>query len=328
MSLFAFILALLLSFAAAFLYAAILYFLDRFEKEPKRLLVAAFAWGAVVATVGAMVGTIVLQMGVHAFTGDAEMAEVTGMVLFAPIVEELTKGLAVLLVFLFFRHEFDSVLDGMIYGGITALGFAATENVLYLYFRGYQEHGLGGMLGLFLLRVVLGGWSHAAFTACFGAGLALARLSRNPLVRIGAPLAGLAVAMAMHALHNAMATFLGAEFGLGGLALTLAVDWIGWAAVFVLFLLALNQERTWLLRYLPEEVSLGTISEAHLRIARSLRAQFRARLRIRGARPFYQACAELAQKKHQLATMGEECGNTARIEALRARLRAMTPPPT
>jgi hypothetical protein len=45
----------------------------------------------------------------------------------------------VLAVFLFFRNEFDSLLDGIVYGGITALGFAATENVLYL-FGAYGEN--------------------------------------------------------------------------------------------------------------------------------------------------------------------------------------------
>ena len=46
----------------------------------------------------------------------------------APIIEESLKGLAVLLVFLLFRKEFDSILDGIVYAAITALGFAATEN--------------------------------------------------------------------------------------------------------------------------------------------------------------------------------------------------------
>ncbi|GJQ30391.1 MAG: protease PrsW [Phycisphaerae bacterium] len=319
-----FALACILSFIPAFFYSAILFYLDRFEREPKRLIVAAFAWGAIVATTGAVIGTFVLQWGVKAFTGDDAMAEVTGTVLFAPIVEELTKGAAVFLVFWFFRHEFDSVLDGMVYGGVTALGFAATENVLYLYFKGYEEGGgLSGMLSLFVLRVILGGWMHAAYTAVFGAGLAIARLTRSAFVRVAAPLAGLGIAMGMHALHNSMATFLVEHAGAGGLLATLAVDWIGWALVFGMFLMALAQERRWLRTYLAEEVQSGFITADEYAVAVSVRSQLSARLRIRGAKAFYQALAELSQKKHQLAKLGDERGNAARVESIRAAIVAL-----
>lgn len=323
----AFALAVVLSFVPAMFYAFILYKLDRFEREPIRLIVASFAWGAIVATTGAIVGTMVLQMGVTAFTGDEEMAGVTGTVLFAPIVEELTKGAAVFLVFWFIRREFDSVLDGMVYGGVTALGFAATENVLYLYFKGYAASQGGGgypaMMFLFFLRVILGGWMHAAYTAVFGAGLAMSRLSRSRLVQVGAPIAGLVIAMGMHALHNGMATFLVKVGGTGGLLATLAVDWLGWAVVFGMFLAALAQERRWLRTYLPDEVKSGLITAAEFAVVVSVRAQVTARLRIRGAAGFYQTVAELSQKKHQLATLGDERGNAARVESLRATIVAM-----
>jgi RsiW-degrading membrane proteinase PrsW (M82 family) len=321
----AFALSVILSFLPAFMYAWIVYWLDRFEKEPARLLFGAFLWGALVATGGAIIWTSVLQLSAEALTGDTALAAFTGTALFAPIVEETLKGLAVTIIFLAFPDEFDSVLDGMVYGAITALGFAATENLLYLYFAGYGDGGYVSLFVLFVLRVILGGWGHAVYTAFFGVGLAVARLRPERWVKLVAPLLGWLVAVLLHALHNTMATLLVGRLGLGGLAATLVVDWLGWAAALGVAVWALLRERRWISQYLQEEVEQGTISAAQYRTACSLRRQVGARLRSRESRRFYEICSELAQKKHQLAVMGDERGNSARIARLRAELAQLAP---
>lgn len=316
-----FLLAVLLSFGPALLYAAIIYWLDRFEKEPRRLLLGAFLWGALVATIGAIIATSVLQLGVELVTSSAALAELSGTTLLAPIVEESLKGLAVALIVLIFPHEFDTVLDGIVYAAVAALGFAATENVLYLYFAGYEEGGgYPGLITLFVLRVVLGGWGHAVYTAFIGMGLAVARLNRSWAVKLMAPLLGWCVAVFLHGLHNTMATLAGASESLGLLGATLLVDWTGWAAALGIVVWEIFRERRWMRDYLADEVERGTISPAHYRAACSLRAQLSARVGSRAARRFFEACAELAHKKRQLATLGEERGNSARVERLRAEL--------
>jgi RsiW-degrading membrane proteinase PrsW (M82 family) len=321
----AFALSIVLSFVPALCYAWIVYWLDRFEKEPARLLFGAFLWGALVATAGAIIWTSVLQLSAEALTGDRALADFTGTTLFAPVVEETLKGLAVTIIFLAFPEEFDSVLDGMVYGAITALGFAATENLLYLYFAGYGDGGYLSLFVLFFLRVVLGGWGHAVYTAFIGVGLAVARLRPGRAVKVIAPLLGWAVAVFLHALHNTMATVVAGTFGLGGLAATLAVDWLGWGLALAVALWALLRERRWIREYLRDEVADGTISAAQYATACSLRGQASARLRGRDSRRFYEICSELAQKKHQLAVVGEERGNTARIARLRAELAQLAP---
>jgi len=320
-----FLIAVLLSFVPALFYAAIVYWLDRFEKEPAPLLLGAFAWGAIVATLGAIIWSSVLQLGIAGLTGSADLAEISGATLVAPLVEETLKGLAVAIIVLAFPHEFDSALDGMVYAAITALGFAATENVLYLYFAGYGQDGYAGMAALFVLRVILGGWGHAVYTAFIGIGLAVARLRRGLAVKLIAPLLGWMIAVFLHALHNAMAMLLAGSLGLAGLAATLLVDWIGWAVVFAVVVGEIFRERRWMRLYLREEVERGTISVEQYQTATSIRGQLRARMRGKTARRFYEACAELAQKQHQLATLGEERGNTARIAALRTQLALLAP---
>jgi RsiW-degrading membrane proteinase PrsW (M82 family) len=327
----AFIVAVLLSFIPAFFYSFILYWLDRYEKEPIWLISGAFAWGAFVSTIGALILSIIFQTGIYLFTGSEGLTNVAGAVIIAPLVEESLKGIAVLLVFLIFQQEFDSVLDGIVYAGIVGLGFAATENVLYLFFMGYQEDGLGGMLALFFLRVILGAWGHAVYTSLIGVGVAVARLHHSPLVKVGALFAGWAAAVMLHALHNAMATFLAGALGIGGLAVMLLVDWTSWAFMFGIIVWAIFREGKHIRHYLREEVEQGIISPDQYRVAYSTVQQTRARFnallsgRRRTTSQFYQICAELAQKKHQLATLGEERGNSAAIVHLRQELARRAP---
>jgi protease PrsW len=321
----ALLLAVLLSFIPAFIYASILYWLDRFEKEPRRILFGAFIWGAVVATGGALIWSSVFEYSILALTGSETIAAFSGTALVAPLVEEILKSLAVLLIFLAARHEFDSLLDGIVYAGITALGFAATENVLYLYFQGYAESGMGGLILLFVLRVLMGAWGHAVYTAFFGMGLAIARQSRNRLVQIGAPLIGLLIAIGLHALHNTMATVAVEVAGGAGLLATFLVDWVSWAMVLAIVIWAIRREHRWITTHLRDEVNQGTISADQYTRACSTWGRVRAGVQGKDRRRFYQACAELAQKKHQLSIHGDEGGNQARIEGLRSELRRLAP---
>ena len=198
----------LIGFASSLLFAYILYWLDRYEKEPLLLLGGVFLWGAVVAAGSAFLINTTLGLGIYVFTGSNFATDLATGSLVAPLVEETLKGLAVLGVFLVFRSEFDSVLDGIIYAGVAALGFAATENTYYIYTYGFQQGGWSGLLALTIIRVFLVGWQHPFYTAFFGIGLALARLNRSWFVRIFAPLTGLGLAMFTHAFHNTVASLL------------------------------------------------------------------------------------------------------------------------
>jgi RsiW-degrading membrane proteinase PrsW (M82 family) len=158
-------------------------------------------WG-VLSQGSAYILNTAFGLGIYALTGSEGAAEFGTTSIVAPIIEEGLKGLAVLVVFLMFRKEFDSILDGVVYAGITAMGFAAIENVLYIYRNGYQESGWEGFWVLVVIRVILVGWMHPFFTAFTGIGLAVARLSRKTLVKIIAVPAGYAMAVTTHAFHN------------------------------------------------------------------------------------------------------------------------------
>lgn len=323
--------SLLVGFSASFLFAFIIYWLDRYEKEPLLLLGGVFTWGAIVAAGAAFIFNTLLGIGVFYFSGSENLTDLTTGSIIAPLVEEGLKGFAVVVVFLLRRNEFDSYLDGIIYAAIVALGFAATENSFYIYDRGFLENGYAGLVTLSFIRIILVGWQHPFYTAFFGLGLAAARLSSRWVVRIGAPALGWALAVFTHSMHNTLAEL---SSGLGGLAVTTLLDWSGWFFMFCIIIWATLVEKKYISLHLEDEVSRGTITQMQFLIARSARSQSLARFnglragRFWNTHRFYQLCIELAHKKHQLLHLGEEGerihGNSAAIQQLRSELMRLS----
>ena len=315
--------AIFFGFAPMFLFAAFVNWLDRYEKEPKLLLGAAFVWGMVIAGGGAFILNTAFGIGLYVLTGSEGVANFGTTSIVAPIIEEGLKGLAVLVVFLIFRREFDSILDGIIYAAITALGFAATENVLYIYEHGYLDGGWDGFWQLVFIRDVIVAWQHPYFTAFTGIGLAVARLNRNMLVKILALPVGYGFAVFAHAFHNSFGNLIG---GLAGFALGSLVDWVGWfiMAIFIIFMIV--RERRVLESQLQDEVTSGTITTAQYRRALSPFTMSTALLTggVKASR-FYRVCGELAYKKEELAKLGDEQGNAALVQTLRTELAALAP---
>jgi RsiW-degrading membrane proteinase PrsW (M82 family) len=313
-------------FAPMFLFAVFVYWLDRYEKEPKPLLTTVFFWGVIIAAGGAFVINTVLGAGIYFLTGSELTTNVSTGSFIAPVVEETLKGLAVLIVFLIFRREFDSILDGIIYAAVVALGFAATENSLYIY-NGYRDGGWSALWALVFIRVVLVGVQHPFYTAFIGIGLAFARLNRRASVWLIAPLVGWTLAVLAHSFHNSVRVIFGG--GLGLLAGT-ALDWTGWVAMAAFTAWALWRESVCLRTQLKDEVELGLLTPRQYRTAGSALAQFSAGTAalMNGNYPstvrFYQTCGELAHKKEQLAALGDEGGNRLIIERLRAELTELS----
>lgn len=237
----------------AAIYAWFVDWLDQHEKEPWWLLALAFGWGAVPAIIIALIAQIVLDIPTTwVFAGEGLAYEVVGGSVWAPLTEELAKGLGLVLILLVAHREVDNVLDGIIYGAMAGLGFAFTENLFY--FGGALiEGGWGNWAFVVLLRTIPFGLNHAFFSGVTGAGLALAYLSRNPLVRICSLAGGFVTAVIFHGLHNLGATLAGAN-GLT-LCLSLVVDWGGILMLGVVISLIWRQEKSWIAAQLRGEVS-------------------------------------------------------------------------
>jgi RsiW-degrading membrane proteinase PrsW (M82 family) len=174
--------------------------LDRYEPEPRSLLLLGLGWGAFVATSAAL-----FLQAFDAFALGSD--EATQSVVVAPLTEEAAKGLFILLLLLYRRAELDGVLDGIVYAGMVGIGFAFMENILYLSqaYVGDDEHvgGIENAVFLFVIRGVLSPFAHPFFTAFIGIGLGIAVGSRSRVVQLAAPALGYVVAVGAHSLWNA-----------------------------------------------------------------------------------------------------------------------------
>jgi len=182
--------------------------LDRYEPSPMWILAVSFLWGAGVATAGAAwVNNALANVLVAQGKPEGLVA-----VLVAPVIEEGLKAAFPLLLFAFYRKAFTGIIDGVVYCGLSATGFAMVENILYVGGHGFaqgseQGASTGALLALatFIVRVPLSGFAHPLFTAMVGLGLGFAARSPRRAVRVLAPLTGLLAAMTLHGSWNLMA---------------------------------------------------------------------------------------------------------------------------
>ncbi|WP_298177329.1 PrsW family intramembrane metalloprotease [Saccharomonospora sp.] len=193
---------------AAFLW------IDRWEPEPAKLLLLTFAWGACVATL-----TALLVNDTAAAVGDMLLGEGNGSkvstLVSAPLVEEAIKAVPVVALMWRRSHEFDGVVDGIVYAGLSAAGFAFVENVYY-FGRAFVEHGFGdgttaGVFAAFILRGLLSPFAHPLFTVLIGIGVGLVVRSDGPGAKIAVPAVAYVGAVLLHTLWNASATLGGAD---------------------------------------------------------------------------------------------------------------------
>ena len=202
--------ALVFAFVPVVPLAALLLWLDRLRPEPTVLLVIALLWGALVATYLALHinGWLAREVG------DRYGATARSAVFIAPWVEETTKGAVVFVIVWWRRHDFNSMLAGVVYGGLAGIGFSFTENIVYygqLFqrvkdYQGSQHVALQAVEHLFLWRGVAAPFVHPMFTMMTGLGVGLAVRHRHVGVRIVAPVAGFCSAALLHMGYNSAAS--------------------------------------------------------------------------------------------------------------------------
>lgn len=262
------VIAAVVAFVPAMFYLLPLIWLDRYDPEPIWLLALAFAWGALVAVIVSFIVNTGVGIGVAVGVGGQEgmiIGNIVGAVISAPVVEEASKGVGLLVLLIFFRRYFDDILDGIVFAGVIALGFATVENVLY-YGRALAQGGFAALVVIFFMRGILSPFAHVSFTALTGIGCGIARETHNTFVKIIMPVIGYIGAVALHALWNGMAVFFGFEgFLLGYLILEIP---------FFLFFIGFSFFIMWrqgkiLKEMLAIDVARGLIPEEHAKTATS-----------------------------------------------------------
>jgi len=186
-------------------HIAVILWLDRNEPEPWWLLLMAWTWGAVMATGLSIVGNGIFGLIAGGLVGDPELASQLTASLSAPPVEEITKGAALVVLYLFFRSHFDNVLDGIVYGAMVGMGFAMVENFIYYMgpiAEGADDAAIGWAMLVLLRGVITGIGTHWVFTAITGAGLGMHRVLRRGCLRLAVPPLALLVSIFAHFAWN------------------------------------------------------------------------------------------------------------------------------
>lgn len=177
--------AVLLGLVPLFIVVPVLQWFDRVEPEPLAARLHALFWGASVAVLlSIIVNTVV----------DLTVGSTVAAVVSAPLIEESTKALGV--VYAVRRKEIDGVMDGIVYAGWVALGFAVVED--FTYFATASDQG--ALIPTFIARAILTPFAHPLFTAWIG--LAVGRAVARSKPTFPSILWGLGLAIATHAFWN------------------------------------------------------------------------------------------------------------------------------
>ncbi len=192
-----FVFAAVLALIPLGIVAAGIRWLDSWEPEPPSATWFAMGFGAAVAVLLALVVDDIIGVRV---ASDQRLDMFVGAAIQAPIVEEVGKGLAVLLLFWWGRRRIDGPIDGVVYAAWAAAGFAFTENILY--FGQALVGGDGQILGTFVGRGLMSPFAHLMFTAFVGYSLGRAAERGVKGLALGPFVVGLIPAIALHAFWN------------------------------------------------------------------------------------------------------------------------------
>lgn len=330
------VLLMLLSVVAAVvpMVAALLvvWWLDRYSREPLWLVGLAFLWGGLGSVLLALIGSTIVDGGINVSVAMATwmsnldlgwLMEASGPVLVAPLVEEPAK--AFILLFIIRSRRFDNMTDGFVYGAAAGLGFGMTENLLYFWSVSASP---AAWLETVVIRTLYSAIMHATATSIVGAALGFSRF-RGPLWTVGGGLVGLIIAMMVHMLWNGVLVA-GEMYGSGEyfMMFNLIVFPFEFLLTFFVFQLCLWDESRTIRFELEEEVRAGNLASGHPALLASWTNRSWPRWVPAGLdRDRYIATATaLATRKAQVKLMGDRASHfyVDEIERLREQLKRLT----
>ncbi|SFW67621.1 Membrane proteinase PrsW, cleaves anti-sigma factor RsiW, M82 family [Sinomicrobium oceani] len=161
----------LIVFALAPVVAVILYIYvkDKYEKEPLWLLLLCFVFGAVVSVIITMIISALYEQALPLYYSDNIIQEFVRAFLVVALTEEFSKYVIVR-YFAQPKKDFNEPFDGIVYAVMVSMGFAATENIIYVLGGGYQ---------VALVRAFTAVPAHATFGVLMGYFMGRAKFSPN-----------------------------------------------------------------------------------------------------------------------------------------------------
>lgn len=180
---------ILCAVAPIFTIIIYIYFHDKYEKEPVCLLIANFLFGAIVS--------IIIVTILYLFTGRfipiTDEYSVWQQFIQAFVVVALSEEFSKYVIVKYFaqpKKAFNEPYDGIIYAVMVSMGFACTENIMYVLQGGYETA---------ILRAFTAVPAHATFGVLMGYFMGLAKFSNN---RVKLNMVGLFLAVLFHGAYD------------------------------------------------------------------------------------------------------------------------------
>lgn len=279
------------AFVPMVVYLFLIWWMDRYYRQPVWLVGSVFLWGALGAVLIGVTGSRFFTVPIAFVFGD-KISNTVGAVFIAPLVEEIAKACILLIAML--RTDSDGPADGIVLGAAAGLGFGMTENFFY-FTQVYDASGFLAWVRNVYVRTLYSAVVHCVCSASVGMAIGLARNSTVPRpFRIA--LAGLLAAMGIHAFWN-FSMVGGPRFRsetLIGIAFTVMPILV--LLLFVAYQYFLYREGEWIRKELDEEVIEGTIPAG---IVSSLVSPLnRFRKKSDSAKQYADTSMKLVWKKH------------------------------
>lgn len=179
----------LVAIVPIFMVVLFVYFKDKYEKEPKRLLLYTFLLGAFVS----ILITTIMYYGFDIVLPLTNKNSVFEQFIKAFVVVGFTEEFSKYLIVRYYAQthkEFDEPFDGIVYTVMVSMGFATTENIFYV---------IEGGMETAIVRAFTAIPAHATFGILMGYYLGKAKFSNH---KIAFNLTGLLLAIVFHGAYD------------------------------------------------------------------------------------------------------------------------------
>lgn len=166
-----------------------IYLKDKYEKEPKRLILFSFLLGAIVSIVITTILYLVFDF-VLPLPDDFSIKQQFIKAFFLVALTEEFSKYVIVRYYCQPKHAFNEPFDGIVYAVMVSLGFAFTENIMYVFQGGYE---------VALLRAFTAVPAHATFGILMGYFMGKAKFNGK---RIPDNLLGLSLAIFFHGSYD------------------------------------------------------------------------------------------------------------------------------
>jgi RsiW-degrading membrane proteinase PrsW (M82 family) len=179
----------LLAVAPVMVIVLYIYFKDKFEKEPIPFLVKNFLLGAIVSILITFILSIVASIVFKMTDPESVFQQFIRAFIVVALVEEFSKYI-IIKYYAQTNKEFNEPFDGIVYAVMVSMGFAALENVLYVFQHGVETG---------IVRAFTAVPAHATFAILMGYFMGKAKFSKN---KIKLNLLGLLIATIFHGAYD------------------------------------------------------------------------------------------------------------------------------